>query len=539
MCPLLEVENLKVSFGEIEAVRNVSFDVGASESVALVGESGCGKTVTALAILRLLGKCSLSGSIRFAGRELLPLDEETMCRYRGASISAIFQDPMTSLNPTMTIGKQIIEGVTRHQKKIGEEALEEAIELLRVVEINNPERCIDQYPHQLSGGMKQRVMVAIALACKPQLLIADEPTTSLDVTTQDQILRLLKKLQKQFGMSLLLITHDFGVVAGMSDRVVVFQNGSVLEEGTPEKIYHKPAHTYTHNLVNPYEWKIEKRQIPAEPIAALSGIKKSYRPKNGVVTAVNNVDLEIYRGETLALVGESGSGKSTLAKILLQLEKQTEGTVSFCGKRHTCPNPKAIQAIFQNPYATLDPRMRVKEILEEPFIIHGIPYDCDRIEGLLHSVGLDSGFLMRRPHAMSGGQRQRVGIARALAVEPDLLICDEPLSALDLATQRQIMNLLIKLRQVRDLTYLFITHDLSVAKALADRVAVMYMGQIVELAPAAQFFERPEHPYSKMLLASIPYRDPRLERTREVPAAKEHQLAAAASLSVAKQSSIE
>lgn len=520
MCPLLEVDQLSVKLGDIEAVCGVSFDVASKETVALVGESGCGKTVTSLAILRLLENATVQGSVRFAGREILSLDEETMCRYRGGSIAAMFQDPMTSLNPTMTVGDQIAEAVILHQKKGPNEAKDIALKLLQDVEISEPELRLEQYPYQLSGGMRQRVMLAIALSCQPQLLIADEPTTSLDVTTQEQILQLLKRLKKRYGMSLLLITHDFGVVSGIADRVLVMRDGVIVEEGTPESIYHKPVESYTASLVKAEEWEIFPSQKKGEAHLACTGLSKRYPTKKGAVTAVRDVSLEVIRGETLALVGESGSGKSTLARQLMQLEQQSCGEVLLNGAPLTTLAPKQIQVVFQNPYATLDPRQTVYEILKEPFLIHQLPCSEDSIETLLDCVGLDRSFMTRRPHAMSGGQRQRVGIARALAVEPELLILDEPLSALDLATQHQILNLLRRIKSQRELTYLFISHDLSVVKAIADRVAVMYMGQIVELSPAAEFFKGPSHPYSKILLQSVPYKDPRLERERPHPSAE-------------------
>lgn len=531
MCPLLEVQDLSVTIhsqrGKIEAVKKISFDVQAKEAVALVGESGCGKSVTALSIMRLLGRAEVTGSVRFGGRELLTLPEHSMCRFRGGSIAYIPQDPLTSLNPIMSVGDQIIEALMEQGDINRKIAKEQAIALLEAVEMLDPHERMDYYPHQLSGGQRQRVLIAIAIACKPQIIIADEPTTALDVTTQGQILSLLKKLQRDLGLSLLLITHDFGVVAGLTDRVIVMRDGQIVEEGTPMTIYHTPMDPYTKSIVVADYYR-EQEVILKEPTPLLEAknITKSFRLSSGSFTAVKQTDLTLYQGETLALIGESGSGKSTLAQIMMQLIPPTKGEVLFKNKPLKKLRPKDIQIIFQNPYASLDPMMTIRQILKEPFSIHKLPVSEDILINLLASVGLKKDFLDRKPYALSGGQRQRVNIARALAVEPEVLICDEPLSALDLATQRQIISLLMALKKERGLTYLFITHDLATARGIADRIAVMQHGQVVEVQPTLQLFNQPLHVYTQTLLSSIPFRDPKKEKERQAETLTPKPLAA-------------
>lgn len=511
MCPLLEVEDLFVTFNKNEVLKGISFHVATKESVALVGESGCGKSITALAILRLLRKGRIEGSIRFGGRELLPLHEKIMQRYRGNSIAYIPQDPLTSLNPLMPIGKQIIEAINQHRKLDKSVVWNEALQLLHTVGIPHPEERIHYYPHELSGGQRQRVLIAIALACQPQLIIADEPTTALDVTTQAQILQLLQKIQKEQGLSLLLITHDFGVVAGICDRVIVMRQGTIVEEGTPEAVYHHPVEAYTRQIIVADYFR-EHELISTNKTAILEA--KSLSKRYGGFTAINHANLTLFKGETLALVGESGSGKSTLAQIMMNIIRPSSGTVSFQGTVLQKLLPKSIQMIFQNPYSSLDPMMTVRQILKEPLKIHRLPDSEEILIQLLEQVGLSKEFLDRKPSALSGGQRQRINIARALAVEPEVLICDEPLSALDLPTQRQIMALLHKLKVEKELTYLFITHDLATAKIFADRVAVMHMGQIVEIDSVINIFNHPVHIYTQTLLSAIPFRDPIKEKIR-------------------------
>jgi peptide/nickel transport system ATP-binding protein len=515
MCPLLEVQDLFITIGATEILKGISFHVATKETVALVGESGCGKSITALAILRLLRKATITGSIRFGGRELLPLRERIMRRYRGGSIAYIPQDPLTSLNPLMTIGNQIIEAIHQQRKISKSVAWNEAIRLLHIVGIPDAEERINYYPHQLSGGQRQRVLIAIALSCQPQLIIADEPTTALDVTTQAQILQLLKKLQKELGLSLLLITHDFGVVSGMCDRVIVMRDGTIVEEGTPEVIYHDPADPYTRNIVVADHYREHEVVLQREPILQAHAVCKWFPTVKGTFNALNNVDLTLFKGETLALVGESGSGKSTLAHLMMHLIRPSEGEICFHGTPLRELQSKKIQIIFQNPYSSLDPMMTVRQTLKEPFIIHDLPCDEEVLTNLLQSVGLSKEFLDRKPHGLSGGQRQRINIARALAVEPEVLICDEPLSALDLATQNQIIALMQKLKLERGLTYLFITHDLATAKIFADRVAVMHRGQIIEIDSVINIFNQPKHIYTQTLLAAIPLRDPRKEKIRQ------------------------
>ncbi|MEW6039562.1 MAG: dipeptide ABC transporter ATP-binding protein [Pseudomonadota bacterium] len=530
--PLLEVENLKTGFvqgGQMtKAVGGVSFTIERGETFALVGESGSGKSVTALSVLRLLPQNGriLGGKVTLKGRNLLALPEMAMSSVRGRRIGIVFQDPQSSLNPVMSIGQQVGEVLRLHMRLKGGALKARAIELLRLVGLPRPARHFGEYPHQLSGGMRQRVMIAIALAGEPDLLIADEPTTALDVTVQAQILELLKRLKRETGMALWLITHDLGIVHGMADRIAVMRNGLIVEEASRDDFFRQPRHPYSRQLLEalPRLSHCIGREPVAEGPALLevSDFKVHYPVRKGLfqrvvdhVRAVDGVSFRLQPGETLALVGESGCGKTTLGKGILNLIETSGGRVAFDGaditaargeqRRALC---RAMQIVFQDPYAAMNPRMIVGDIIEEgmkavqPELSAG--QRRARVESLLESVGLNPESRLRYPHEFSGGQRQRICIARALAVEPRLIVCDEPTSALDVSVQVQILGLLKELREKRGLSYLFITHDLGVVADIAHRVAVMYRGQIVETGPTEQVLLRPEHPYTQVLLQAVP-----------------------------------
>ncbi|MEH7252220.1 ABC transporter ATP-binding protein [Neobacillus niacini] len=545
MDPILKVTNLRVSFmsrdEEFEAVRGVSFEVRKGETLGIVGESGSGKSVTARSIMRLLPSppsFMKEGEISFFGENLADKTEKEMESIRGRDIGMIFQDPMTSLNPTIRIGKQIAESLRKHQKVSKKEAKKEAIELLKLVGIRNSETRYNQYPHEFSGGMRQRVMIAIALACRPTLLIADEPTTALDVTIQAQILNLMKHMQEQFGTSIILITHDLGVVAGMCDRVAVMKNGEIVESGTTEEIFENPKHPYTLKLLHALPRLNEKKKpkrtpliLPgtdaSKPLLEVRSLKQYFDlGKGNVLKAVDNISFHIKPGETLGLVGESGSGKSTTGRAVLRLNEPTGGEVLYQGipvNRLSQGEMKVMrrhmQMIFQDPYASLNPRFKVLDIIGQALDIHKLADSKDarkkRVEELLDMVGLEPSHALRYPHEFSGGQRQRIGIARALAVEPKFLVCDEPLSALDVSIQSQVVTLLEDLQHRLGLTYLFIAHDLSMVKHISDRVAVMYAGKIVELAESEELYSNPQHAYTKSLLSAIPIPDPKIEAKKK------------------------
>ncbi|MBD7944096.1 ABC transporter ATP-binding protein [Psychrobacillus sp. Sa2BUA9] len=542
---ILKVKDLQISFltndNEFEAVRGVSFEVRKGETLGIVGESGSGKSVTARSIMRLLPSppsFMKNGSIEFLGESLETKTEKEMESIRGRDISMIFQDPMTSLNPTIRIGPQIAESLIKHQQLSKKEAKNQAVEILKLVGIKNSEERYNQYPHEFSGGMRQRVMIAIALACKPTLLIADEPTTALDVTIQAQILNLMKDMQQRFGTSIILITHDLGVVAGMCDRVAVMKNGEIVETGTTEKIFENPQHDYTKKLLNALP-RLDERKKPkrpplrsiglenGKPLLEVKSLKQHFQLGKGtVLKAVDDISFFIKPGETLGLVGESGSGKSTTGRSILRLHEPTDGDVLYQGmainrlsKSELKTMRRHMQIIFQDPYSSLNPRLKVLDIIGQALDIHRLSKNAEerkqRVEELLKMVGLDSSHAMRYPHEFSGGQRQRIGIARALAVEPDFIVCDEPLSALDVSIQAQIVELLEDLQHRLGLTYLFIAHDLSMVKHISDRVAVMYAGKIVELAESEELYSNPQHPYTKSLLAAIPIPDPKVEAKKK------------------------
>ncbi len=543
--PILKVNDLHISFysreEEFEAVRGVSFDVHKGETVGIVGESGSGKSVTARTIMRLLPSPPShikKGEVFFRGENLANKTEKEMEHIRGRDIGMIFQDPMTSLNPTIRIGKQISESLIKHQKLSKKEAKAQAIEMLKLVGIPNSEMRYQQYPHEFSGGMRQRVMIAIALACRPTLLIADEPTTALDVTIQAQILNLMKDIQKRFGTSIILITHDLGVVAGMCDRVVVMKKGEVVETGTTEEIFASPKHPYTQKLLNALPRLDEKKKpkpapliIPSKdssiPLLDVRSLKQYFDiGKGSTLKAVDNISFQIRPGETLGLVGESGSGKSTTGRTILRLYEPTDGDVYYQGmainrfsKQEMKMMRRHMQMIFQDPYSSLNPRFKVLDIIGEALDIHQITKSKAerkrKVEELLDMVGLEPAHAQRYPHEFSGGQRQRIGIARALAVDPRFIVCDEPLSALDVSIQSQVVSLLEDLQHRLGLTYLFIAHDLSMVKHISDRVAVMNAGKIVELAESEELYSNPQHEYTKSLLSAIPIPDPKVEAKKK------------------------
>ena len=617
---LLSVQNLKTYFrtpeGLARAVDGISFDIKPNEIFALVGESGCGKSVTALSVIQLVAQPAgfiADGAIYYKGQDITQLSEVEKRKVQGNDIAMVFQEPMTSLNPVFTIGNQISEAIRQHQNLRGTAARNAAIEMLDLVGIPEPAARYDEYPHQMSGGMKQRVMIAMALSCRPGLLIADEPTTALDVTIQAQILELIQRLQQELQMAVLLITHDLGVVANIADRVAVMYAGKIAEMGTWEQLYETPQHPYTVKLlestpardkrgtqlhtitgrvpkateyndgcrfadrcpevmngcesiaptlhaVNGSEHNVSCHLYNPEPPfnavvtdATKLELETELAPKNevssteptasqpqlqvtdlcvhypiqkgifkrtvGYVYAVDNVTLEILRGKTLALVGESGSGKTSFGKAILQLGVPVKGDLVYDGTNIATatrelmhPYRKRMQIIFQDPYASLNPRMTVGAIIQEGMQAHNIGASADerrdRVAELMQRVGLSPDMVNRYPHEFSGGQRQRIGIARCLAVDPEFIVCDEATSALDVSVQAQILNLLKSLQSDFNLTYLFITHNLSVVEYFADEVAVMYLGRIVERGTTEEIFDSPKHPYTRALLSAVPKMDP-------------------------------
>ena len=523
---LLEVKDLSVNFGTgdkaVRAVRGVSFDIERGETVALVGESGSGKSVTALSVLQLLPYPAAShptGSIRFQGKELVGASTRELLSVRGNRISMIFQEPMTSLNPLHTIERQVNEVLILHKGLSREAARKRTLELLEQVGIPDAANRLDAYPHQLSGGQRQRVMIAMALANEPDLLIADEPTTALDVTIQAQILKLLKSLQARYGMALLFITHDLGIVRKMADRVCVMTQGRIVEQGPVAEVFDRPQHSYTQHLLSAEPKGRPAAADPAAPeILRLDDLKVHFPIRRGVmrrtvghVKAVDGVSLALREGHTIGLVGESGSGKTTLGLALLRLER-SEGGIQFDGRelqglsqRELRPMRREMQIVFQDPFSSLSPRMSVGEIVGEGLEVHRIGTKQERdvlIDQVLREVGLDPSSRERYPHEFSGGQRQRISIARALVLKPRLIVLDEPTSALDMSVQAQIVDLLRDLQQRHKLAYLFISHDLKVVRALADEVVVLRHGKVVERGPAKQIFEAPQTPYTQALIAA-------------------------------------
>jgi peptide/nickel transport system ATP-binding protein len=524
---VIDAQNIGVTFhvdgGKIEAVRNVSFQLHRGQTIALVGESGSGKSVTARAIMRLLSKrarVSDQTIISYDGQNMARLSDLEMRKLRGNRITMIFQEPMSSLNPVYTIGSQIVEILRIHQKMDRKTAMAKALDLLREVQIPDPEARLQQYPHQLSGGQRQRVMIAMALANNPDVLVADEPTTALDVTVQAEILNLIRALQKKLGMAVILITHDLTVVRQFADHVYVMQHGEVRESGPTEDIFTNPQHAYTKRLLgsepkgqaNPLEGTPET-VLEGRDIAVTFSLRKggAFRGSYYDLKAVDNLSLILRRGETLGLVGESGSGKTTFGQALLRLNRINGGQISFLGQQIETFDRKAMkplrsrmQIVFQDPFSSLNPRMSVRQLIEEGLIVNGIGADkaerLERVKQALRDAGLPDTILSRFPHEFSGGQRQRLAIARAVALEPEFILLDEPTSALDLSVQAQIIELLRKLQRDKGLSYLFISHDLKVVRALCHRVIVLQNGQIVEQGPVADVLERPTTDYTRRLV---------------------------------------
>ncbi len=547
--PLLEVRNLSVQFhtdeGIVEAVKDISFQVAKGEVLAIVGESGSGKSVTSLAVMRLIasppGKIA-AGAIWFVSRDgqsrnLLELPEAEMRRVRGNEITMIFQEPMTSLNPVYTVGDQIAEAVMLHQGKNRAEARALAIRMLELVEIPEPHKRVNYYPHQMSGGQRQRVMIAMALSCNPSLLIADEPTTALDVIIQAQILDLMRKLQREIGMSMLFITHDLGVVAEIADRVAVMQHGMIVETGEVRQIFANPQHEYTKRLIAAVPRIDMIKDAPSEKLEApvlleVKHLQKWFPLRAGIfsrivghIKAVDDVSFTIRRGEVLGLVGESGSGKTTVGRSILRLIEPTDGEVLFdgidvgkCSRHEMRLMRRRMQIIFQDPFASLNPRMTIADILSEPLIIHKIfktrREQIDRVAQLLELVQLSPELMRRYPHEFSGGQRQRIGIARAIALNPDFIVADECVSALDVSIRREVLDLIKHLKVTLGLTILFISHDLAVVEDISDHVAVMYKGKLVELNAAHNLYTDPQDDYTKALLSAVPIPDPTIKRIR-------------------------
>ena len=550
MSSLIEVRNLRVGFRMehqvYEAVRGVSFDVPANATVALVGESGSGKSVSAMSIVRLLPPNAVvdpASSILYEGRDLAKFAPEEMRRLRGREISVVFQEPMSSLNPVLTVGEQIAEVLRVHMPVSAKEARERTLELLGEVGIPEPRARLDAYPHELSGGQQQRVMIAMAIACEPKLLIADEPTTALDVTVQRQIIDLLAGLQERKKMSVLFISHDLGLVGEVASSVVVMRHGEVREAGPVGEIFSAPRDAYTRallacrprldtrprrlpvidDIVHNRPLVTEQRvPVPVEGPALIevTGLSKAYRLKEGlfkrkVIDAVKTADFTLHKGRTLGVVGESGSGKTTIGMMLTRLTDASSGTIMFEGidlatlkASALRPYRPRIQIIFQNPYASLNPRFTIGQILMEPMRIHGIGDSDDaraRLAlGWLEKVGLPADAFGKYPHEFSGGQRQRIAIARCLTMRPEIIVCDESVSALDVSVQATVLNLLLDLQEEFGLTYVFISHDLAVVKYMADDILVMNQGEIVERGTSDEIYANPQHPYTRQLLAAIP-----------------------------------
>jgi len=539
--PLVEIEDLKVTFrqygGAVEAVRSISFTLQEGESLGIVGESGSGKSVSCSALLRLLPSTAevTAKTLRLDGVDVLPAVKEDLARLRGRAAAMIFQDPMTAFDPVFTIGHQITETIQAHRSLSKKAARAEAEQMLLRVEIKNAHDVLDYYPHQMSGGMLQRAMIAMALSCRPKVLIADEPTTALDVTIQAQILQLIKKVQAEFGMALIMITHDLGVIAETVDRVLVMYQGEVMEQGAVQQIFDAPQHTYTKQLLASLHASFEpsRGDDDATPALELRGLAKSYRirRRRGLVSeygefqAVREVNISLPRNRIVAIVGESGSGKTTTGMMAMRLTDASRGQILVHGTDISGMSADALkpwrrqmQIIFQDSYSALDPMMTLAQIIAEPLHIHKVGTAREQVSKALdwlERVGLDRSYASRYPHELSGGQRQRVAVARALALEPSVLVADEPTSALDVTVKAQIISLLKKLQAELGLSMLFISHDLSTVKSLTDSVVVMYRGRIVEEAPTERIFAAPQHPYTRALLDAVPATNPRDRRQRQ------------------------
>ncbi len=553
--PIVEIDGLRVGFGDTIAIQDVSFAIYPGETVCVVGESGSGKSVTSLSLMRLVefgGGEILDGRLmleRDSGRlDLATADVRTMQSIRGNEIGMIFQEPMTSLNPVFTVGRQLTDGLRIHEKLSQTDADARALELLREVRLPEPERRLKQFPHELSGGMRQRVVIAIAMACRPRLLIADEPTTALDVTIQAEILALINRLKRETGMAVMFITHDMAVVAQIADRVVVMYRGTVVETGPVAEIFAAPKAEYTRALLAavPRLGDMRGKSAPEplrlvgdirdpepltprerpEPLLEVRNLTTRFPVKGGIlrrtiaqVHAVEDVSFTLNKGETLGLVGESGCGKSSCGRSVLRLVEPSQGAVILDGKdvlAQTKPQLRAMrqhmQMIFQDPFASLNPYMRLQSQLTEPMQNYGLDNREDRAADLFDRVGLPRSFLRRFPHELSGGQRQRIAIARALAVSPGLIVADEAVSALDVSVQAQVLNLMMELQADLDLSYLFISHDMAVVERVSHHVAVMYLGRIVEIGPREAVFENPQHEYTKALMLAVPIADPSMRK---------------------------
>ena len=574
---VLDIRNLSVSFGQgaaaVHAVKGLSLHVDRGETLAIVGESGSGKSVTSLSIMRLVefgGGHIHQGEMLFHRADGTRIDlraasEEVMRSMRGADLGMIFQEPMTSLNPVFTVGSQIIEAIQLHQDVNHEQAVAAAKRILDQVRISDSSAILGRYPHELSGGMRQRVMIAMALSCKPALLIADEPTTALDVTIQAQILQLIRELQKEMDMGVIFITHDMGVVAEVANRVMVMRDGEVVEENAVIPLFENPQHPYTQTLLAAvpklgamhgtdqparFDLVLNRATGAVDPATLASAVHNNtpsntqtervvlsvknlvtrFDVRSGIfgfvkkrIHAVEQVSFDLHEGETLSLVGESGCGKTTTGRSLVGLAKITRGTIDFDGTRVDTTNTQSLKAlrrnlqfVFQDPFASLNPRMRVGDCIKEPLLIQGLAQgpEADRkVAELMERVGLSASMAQRWPHEFSGGQRQRICIARALSVNPRVLIADESVSALDVSIRAHIVNLLLDLQKDLSVSYLFISHDMAIVERVSHRVAVMYLGQIVEIGPRRAIFENPQHPYTRKLMSAVPVADPNVRRT--------------------------